>query len=82
MASATGFNASKTKATVTGSKIYMQYFKDIKMWTMYDEKIEATEDNEHLVLIVSGQDEEAQNVHPIVQDISLHHAWTCILLQV
>ena len=29
------FNGGKTKATVTGSKIDMQYYKDIKMWTLY-----------------------------------------------
>ena len=56
------FNASKTKATVTGSKIDMQYFEDIKMWKLYNETITVTEDNEHLGLIVSGQDEEAKNI--------------------
>ena len=56
------FGASKTKATVTGSKIDMQYYKDIKMWKLYGEQIDVTEDNEHLGLIVSGQDEEAKNV--------------------
>ena len=40
----------------------MQYYKDIKMWKLYGEQIDVTEDNEHLGLIVSGQDEEAKNV--------------------
>ena len=40
------FNASKTKATVTGSKIDMQYFEDIKMWKLY------TVDKEFLTVIV------------------------------
>ena len=56
------FGASKTKATVTGSKIDMQYYKDIKMRKLYGEQIDVTEDNEHLGLIVSGQDEEAKHV--------------------
>ena len=32
------------------------------MWTLYSEKIDVTDDNDHLGLIVSGQDEEAKNV--------------------
>jgi hypothetical protein len=56
------FNASKTKATITGSKIDMQYFEDIQMWKLYNETITVTEDNEHLGLIVSGQDEEVKNI--------------------
>ena len=56
------FNPSKTKAVVTGSKHDMDYYRDIKMWKLYDEKIEITEDNEHLGLIVSGVDEEIKNV--------------------
>ena len=56
------FNAGKTKATVTGSKLDMQYYKDIKMWSLYGDTIDVTEDNDHLGLIVSGQDEETKNV--------------------
>lgn len=56
------FNASKTKATITGSKVDMQYFSDIKMWTLYSETIEVAEDNEHLGLIVSGHEEEVKNI--------------------
>ena len=32
------------------------------MWKLYNEKITVTEDNEHLGLIVSGQDEEVKNI--------------------
>ena len=56
------FNANKTKVTVTGSKVDMQYYKDIKMWTLYGEAIEVTDDNEHLGMTVSGLEEEAKNV--------------------
>ena len=35
---------------------------DIKMWSLYDDAIEVTVDNDHLGLIVSGQDEEIKNV--------------------
>ena len=61
------FGAKKTKATVTGSKIDMEYYKDIKMWNLYGEQIDVSEDNEHLGLIVSGQDEEAKNVDENIQ---------------
>ena len=61
------FNAGKTKATITGSNIDMQYYKDIKMWTLHEETIAVTDDNEHLGLIVSGQDEEAKNVDQNIQ---------------
>ena len=61
------FGAKKTKATVTGSKIDMEYYKNIRMWTLYGEQIDVSEDNEHLGLIVSGQDEEAKNVDENIQ---------------
>ena len=71
------FGTSKTKATVTGSKIDMQYYKDIKMWKLYGEQIDVTEDNAHLGLIVSGQDEEAKNVD---ENISAgHHFLQCLV---
>ena len=56
------FNPGKTKAVVTGSKHDMDYYRDIKLWKLYDEEIKVTEDNEHLGLIVSGVDEEIKNV--------------------
>ena len=56
------FNASKTRVTVTGSKADMQYYQDVKMWTLYGDTLEVTEDNEHLGMTVSGQAEEAKNV--------------------
>ena len=56
------FGADKTKVTVTGSRHDMQYYKDINIWSLYGEKLNVTEDNEHLGLVVSGLDEEIKNV--------------------
>ena len=56
------FNAEKTKVIVTGSKIDMQYFKDISPWTIGGKKIGVYDDNDHLGLIVSDLDEEQKNV--------------------
>ena len=56
------FGAAKTKVTVTGSKHDMLYYRDIGMWSLYGEKIEVSEDNDHLGLIVSGLNEEIKNV--------------------
>ena len=56
------FGADKTKVTVTGSKHDMQYYKENNIWSLYDEKLTVSEDNDHLGLIVSGSDEELKNV--------------------
>ena len=56
------FNASKTKVVVTGSKIDMAYYKDLKPWTLNGKKIDVVDSNEHLGLVVSGVDEEQKNV--------------------
>ena len=37
------------------------------MWTLYSEKIDVTDDNDHIGLIVSGQAEEAKNVDANIQ---------------
>lgn len=56
------FNADKTKLVVTGSKIDINYYSDIKPWTLNGEKISVVEDNEHLGLVVSGLHEEEKNI--------------------
>ena len=61
------FGADKTKATVTGLKIDMQYYKEVNIWTLYDKKIAVTDENEHLGLIVSGSDEEKKNIDENMQ---------------
>ena len=56
------FGASKTKVTITGSKQDMSYCQDIPIWSLDGKKLAVTVDNDHLVLIVSGIDEELKNV--------------------
>ena len=56
------FGADKTKVTVTGSKIDMQYNADTGFWSLYGEPLTVAEDNDHLGLIVSGINEEIKNV--------------------
>ena len=56
------FGADKTKVTMTDSRQDMSYYEDINLWSLDSEPIAATEDNEHLGLIVSGIDEEIKNV--------------------
>ena len=56
------FGAEKTKVTVTGSRHDIQYYKDINIWSLYGEKLNVSEDNEHLGQVVSGIDEERKNV--------------------
>ena len=40
----------------------MAYFKAIAPWTLNGEKLSVVDDNEHLGLIVSGENEEQKNV--------------------
>ena len=61
------FGAEKTKVTITGSKVDMQYYSDINIWSLNGEKIKVTENNDHLGLVVSGEDEEIKNVDKNIQ---------------
>ena len=56
------FNAEKTKIVVTGSKHDMEYFQQVRPWTLNGEQIRVVVDNEHLGLVVSGIHEEQKNV--------------------
>ena len=56
------FGADKTKVTITGSKHDMKYYQGINIWSLYDEKLTVSEDNDHLGLVVSGLNEEQKNV--------------------
>ena len=40
----------------------MSYYQDINIWSLYGDKLEVSENNDHLGLIVSGTDEEMKNV--------------------
>ena len=55
------FNATKTKIVVTGSRQDMDYYKNIRPWSLQGETVEVVTDNEHLGLIVSGTNEELKN---------------------
>ena len=56
------FNAEKTKIVVTGSKLDMSFYKDTTPWTLNGEVVKVVDTNEHLGLLVSGAEEEQQNV--------------------
>ena len=56
------FNAGKTKIVVSGSKIDMEFYKATCPWTLDGERISVVDTNEHLGLIVAGQNEEQRNV--------------------
>ena len=55
------FNADKTKIVVTGSKHDMEYYQNIKPWSLQGDTVRVVTDNEHLGLIVSGMHEEQKN---------------------
>ena len=52
------FGADKTKVTITGSKHGILYYQDINNWSLYGDKLEVSENSEHLGLVVSAIDEE------------------------
>ena len=56
------FGADKTKVTITGSKHDMLYYQDINIWSLYGDNLTVSENNDHLGLVVSGQDEEIKNI--------------------
>ena len=56
------YGATKTKITVVGSTIDMQYYMDTTPWTMDNETVKVVEDNEHLGQIVSGSQQELKNI--------------------
>ena len=56
------YGAAKTKITVVGSDIDMEYYSDTKPWRMGGEAVKVVVDNDHLGQIVSGKRQEAKNV--------------------
>ena len=61
------YGADKTKITVVGSDIDMQYFQDTTPWTMGGENVKVVENNEHLGQIVSGYRQESKNIDLRIQ---------------
>ena len=56
------YGASKTKITVSGSDVDIQYYTDTQPWTMGGQQVKVVENNEHLGQIVSGTRQEGKNV--------------------
>ena len=56
------YGAAKTKVTVVGSALDMQYFSDVRPWHLNKQKVKVTVDNDHLGQIVSGVDQEQKNI--------------------
>ena len=56
------YGAAKTKVTVVGSDIDMQYYSDTTPWQLDGQKVKVTVDNDHLGQVVSGVSQEQKNV--------------------
>ena len=56
------YGAAKTKMTVIGSNIDMEYFSDTTPWTMGGQTVKVVEDNDHLGQVVSGVTQETKNI--------------------
>ena len=56
------YGASKTKVTVIGSEVDMNYYRDVAPWTLDGLTVSVTEDNDHLGQVVSGVQQEQKNV--------------------
>ena len=61
------YGASKTKITVSGSEIDVNYYKDTQPWKMSGQTIQVVENNDHLGQIVSGSRQEEKNVDLRIQ---------------
>ena len=40
----------------------MKYYKDVNLWSLYGEKLQVSENNDHLGLVFSGLNEELKNI--------------------
>ena len=56
------YGASKTKVTVVGSNVDVEYFQDVKPWHMDGQCVQVVEDNEHLGQVVSNKDQAQKNI--------------------
>ena len=57
------YGASKTKITVSGSNVDIEYYSDTKPWNMNGKPIDVVENNDHLGQIISGTRQEDKNVN-------------------
>ena len=56
------YGSSKTKITISGSVIDMNYYKETRPWTMGGQPVDVIENNDHLGQIVSGIRQEEKIV--------------------
>ena len=56
------YGAAKTKITVVGSEIDMDYYRDTTPWQMGGQTVKVVEDNDHLGQVVSGTRQEGKNI--------------------
>ena len=56
------YGASKTKITISGPEIDVNYYRDTQPWKMGGLPIEVVENNEHLGQIVSGKKQKEKSV--------------------
>ena len=56
------YGPAKTKVTVVGSELDMQYYSDVKPWQLDGQSVKVTVDNDHLGQIVSGVAQEQKNI--------------------
>ena len=56
------YGAAKTKITLVGSKIDLQFYSDTTPWVMDNEFVKVVENNDHLGQIVSGIRQEEKNI--------------------
>ena len=46
------FGPDKTKVIITGSKHDMQYYEDTKPWSLYDQKLNVSKENELFIMFM------------------------------
>ena len=56
------YGAAKTKITVVGSDLDMEYYCDTTPWIMGGQPVKVVEDNDHLGQVVSGRRQEEKNI--------------------
>ena len=61
------YGAAKTKVTVVGSALDMDYYSDVTPWQLDGQRVKVTVDNDHLGQIVSGISQEQKNIDLRIQ---------------
>ena len=66
------YGASKTKITVVGSEIDMEYYRDTTPWVMGGQPVKVVENNDHLGQIVSGTRQDEKNIDERIKKARNH----------